>query len=161
MFSPIHLPASLGTALLKLINYAIQIRIAGAKASGDPVSTALCDSLAIGEHLKLTGLAGRNHGFNAEPLFNQGHETRDLGFVILSRRAGTYLNFHSVLQVVGSDGSFPANVISLDQWQVLIFNFGNYPILAISTIFSAPTRHFPTVVANKALLQFDAWVALA
>jgi len=87
-------------ALLELLNHAIQIRIACAKASCEPVSTALRDSLAIGEHLKLASLARRNHGFNAQPLFNQGHETRDLGFVVLSRWAGTYLNFHGVLQVV-------------------------------------------------------------
>jgi len=87
-------------ALLELLNHAIQIRIACAKASCEPVSTALRDSLAIGEHLKLASLARRNHGFNAQPLFNQGHETRDLGFVVLSRWAGTYLNFHGVLQLM-------------------------------------------------------------
>jgi hypothetical protein len=93
--------AILATALLKLVNHSIEIGIAGAQASCEPVSTAPGNSLAIGEHLKLTGLARRNHGFNAEPLFDEGHETRDLGFVVLSCRAGAYHNFHSVLQFVG------------------------------------------------------------
>jgi hypothetical protein len=86
--------ASLATAFLELLNHAIEIGVAGAKASCEPVPTTPCDSLAIGEHLKLTSLARRNHGFNAEPLFDEGHETRDLGFVVLSCRAEPYLNFH-------------------------------------------------------------------
>jgi hypothetical protein len=81
-------------ALLQLRNYAVKIRIAGAKAPCKPVSTTLRNSLAIGKHFKLTGLARRNHGLNAEPLFNEVSETRDLGFIILSSRAGTYFNLH-------------------------------------------------------------------
>jgi hypothetical protein len=95
--------ASLATALLKLLNHRIEIGIAAAKASREPVPTAPRDSLAIGEHFKLTSLARRNHGFNAEPLLDEGRETRDLGFVVLSCRAGTYLNFHSVLQPIWCD----------------------------------------------------------
>jgi len=41
---------------------------------------------------KVTNLAEHNHGSNAEPLVDEG-TTRDLGFVVPSRRAGTYLNF--------------------------------------------------------------------
>ena len=89
---------ALAAALLKLINHTIQIRIADAKASGEPISAALHHCLAIGKNFKLASFARRNYGVNAEPLFNQGHETRDLGFVVPSRRAGTYLNLHSVLQ---------------------------------------------------------------
>lgn len=108
-------PASLAAALLELLNHAIQIRIAGSKASCEPVSAALHNSLAIGEHLKLASLARSNHGFNAEPLLNQGHETRNLGFIVPSRRAGTYLNFHSVFQV-GGRRVFSISVISVNQW---------------------------------------------
>jgi hypothetical protein len=86
--------ASLVTALLELVNHIIEVGITSAKHSCEPVSTALDNSLPIGEHLKLTDLAGGNHGINAEPLLNEGHETRDLGFVVLSRRAGKYLNVH-------------------------------------------------------------------
>ena len=78
---------ALATALLELVNHTIKIRIASAKASGEPVAAAFRHCLVIGKHFKLAGLARRNHGFNAEPFFNQGHETRDLGFVALSRRA--------------------------------------------------------------------------
>jgi hypothetical protein len=90
--------ASLGKALLKLLNHVIEIGITCAKAFCEPVSTALGNSLSIGQHLKLTGSARRNRSFNAETLFDEGHETRDLGFVVLSGGAGTDLNFHSVLQ---------------------------------------------------------------
>ena len=106
---------SLAAALLQLIHHAIEIRIAGAKASCEPVSTALRYFLAIGQHVKLAGLARRNHGFNSQSLLNQGRETRSLGLVALSRRARTYLNLHSDLQAVGSGGFFLISVISVDQ----------------------------------------------
>jgi hypothetical protein len=85
---------ALAAALLQLINHALQIRIAGAKASGEPVASALHHCLAIGQHFKLSCLSRRDNGINAQPLFNQGHETRDLGFVVPSSRAGKYLNVH-------------------------------------------------------------------
>jgi hypothetical protein len=81
-----------------MLDYTVEIGIAGAKAPCEPVSTALGNSLAIGDHLKLTGLARRKHSFNAEPLLDEGQETRDLGFVVLSRGAGNYLDLHCVLQ---------------------------------------------------------------
>ena len=84
---------SLGS-LLELVNHLVEIGIACAKAPGEPVSTTLSDSLSVSQYLKLTGLAGRDDGFSTQPLFYQGHETRDLGFVVLSCRARTYLNFH-------------------------------------------------------------------
>jgi hypothetical protein len=90
----------LGAPLLQLVDHAIEIRISGAKASGEPVAAALYDFLAIGQHVKLAGLSRCNHGVNAQPLFDHGRETRSLGFVALSCRAGTYLDLHSVLQVV-------------------------------------------------------------
>ena len=90
----------LATTLLELLNHVIEIGIAGAKASSEPVSTTPGDSLAIGKHFKLASLARRNYGFNAQSLSDKGHETRDLGFVVLSCRAGTYLNFHSVLRSI-------------------------------------------------------------
>jgi hypothetical protein len=90
----------LAAALHQLLNHAIEIGIACPKAPGKPVSTALGNCLAVGNHFKLTGFAGRNHGVNAEPLFYEVRETRDLGLIVLSSRAGTYLNLHSVLLVV-------------------------------------------------------------
>jgi hypothetical protein len=94
------LSASLGNALLELLNHVIEIGITCANAFCEPVSTALGNSLSISEHFELAGSAGCNRSFNAKALFNEGHETRDLGFIVLSRRAGTYFNFHSVLQSV-------------------------------------------------------------
>ena len=81
-------------ALLQLVNHALKVRIAGAEASGEPVSAALCDGLAISQQRKFARLAGRNHGIDSEPFLNQGCETRSFGFVALSRRAGAYLNVH-------------------------------------------------------------------
>ena len=80
--------------LLELVNHAIKVRIPGAKTSSEPVAAALHHCLAISQDFKLAGLSRRNHGINSQPLFNQGHETRDLGFVVPSSRAGKYLNFH-------------------------------------------------------------------
>jgi hypothetical protein len=90
-------PALSAMALLELLNHVIEIGITRAETSGKPVSAPLRHSLVIRQHFKLARLARRYHCINAQPFFNQGHETRDLGFVVLSRRAGTYLNFHSVL----------------------------------------------------------------
>jgi hypothetical protein len=82
-----------------LLNHAFEIGIACAKAPGEPVSTALGYFLSISQDFKLTCFTWRNHSFSAKPLLNEVHETRDLGFIVLSRWAGTYLNFHSVLQI--------------------------------------------------------------
>jgi hypothetical protein len=84
--------------LLELLDHAIEIRVAGAKAPCEPVSTALCYPLAVNDNLELTGLTRRNDGFNVEAILNHGHETRDLGFVVLSRRAVNDLDPHFVLQ---------------------------------------------------------------
>ncbi len=86
-----------GTALLELVNHATEIGIAGAKFSRKPVSTALSNLLPVGNHLKLAGLARPIHGFNAEPLLDEGRETRDLGLVVVSGWTGNYLDLHSVL----------------------------------------------------------------
>jgi hypothetical protein len=85
------------TALLELLDHAIEIGIAGAKAPCEPVSAALGNSLAVSNYLELSGLARGSHGFNTEALLDQGHETRDLSFVVLSRRAVNDLDLHSVL----------------------------------------------------------------
>jgi len=86
------------TVLLELLDHAIEIGIAGAKAPCELVSTALGYPLAVSDNLELTGLTRRNDGFNVEAILNEGHETRDLGFVVLSRRAVNDLDLHSVLQ---------------------------------------------------------------
>ena len=85
-------------ALLQLLDHAFEIGIAGTKAPCEPVATAFGDFLAIRDHLKLTGLTRCSHGLNVEALFDQGHETRDLGFVVLSGWTGNDFDFHSVLR---------------------------------------------------------------
>lgn len=53
------------TVLLdELLDHAIEIGIAGTKASCEPVPTALGNSLAVRYHLELAGLTRRNYGFN-------------------------------------------------------------------------------------------------
>jgi len=84
----------LAAALLQLLNHAIEIGIARAKAPGKPVSTTLGNALAVGNYLKLAGFARCNLGVNAEPLLDKVRETRDLGLIVLSSWAGTYLNLH-------------------------------------------------------------------
>jgi hypothetical protein len=82
---------------LELLDYDIEIGIAGAKAPSEPVPTAFGDSLAVRDHVELTGSARSSDGINAEALLDEGHETRDLGLVVLSRRAVHDLDLHSVL----------------------------------------------------------------
>jgi len=81
-------------APLDLLDHAIEIGIAGAKAPCEPVSTALCNPLAVSDNLELTGLPRRNNGFNVEALLDEVRETRDLGFVVLSCRAVNDLDLH-------------------------------------------------------------------
>jgi hypothetical protein len=83
--------------LLELLDHALEIGIAGAKSPSDPVPTALCNPLAVSDHFELADATMRNHGFNAEALLDEGHETRDLGLVVLSGRAVNDLDLHSVL----------------------------------------------------------------
>lgn len=78
---------------------AIQIRVAAAEAASEPVPAAFRDFLAVSEHVELPGLARCAKHFNIQTLLDLGHETRDLGLVILSRWAVNdfYLQFGSIL----------------------------------------------------------------
>jgi hypothetical protein len=80
--------------LRELLDHTFEIGIAGAKAPCEPVPTALGNPFAVSDHLELTGLTRGKDGFNAEALFDKGHETRDLGLVVLSRRAVNDLDLH-------------------------------------------------------------------
>ena len=88
------------TVLLEPLDHDIEIGIAGAKAPSEPVPAAFGDSLAVRDHLELTDPARSSHGLNAEALLDEGHETRDLGLIVLSRRAVHNLDLHSVLRSV-------------------------------------------------------------
>ena len=78
------------------VNHAVEIGIAGAKTPRKKVAAALGAALAVGEHLELTGLARGQDGVNVQAFFDEGHETRDLGAVVLSRRAMNDFDLHSV-----------------------------------------------------------------
>jgi hypothetical protein len=82
------------TVLLELLDHAVEVGVAGAKAPCEPVSTALGYPLAVSDNLELTVLTRRNDGFNVQAILNEGHETRDLGFIVLSRRAVNDLDLH-------------------------------------------------------------------
>jgi hypothetical protein len=82
--------------LLKLLDHAVEIGIAGAKAPCEPVSTALDNRLPVGDYVELTGLARGTDGVNVQALLDEGHETRDLGVIVLSRRAVNDFNLHFV-----------------------------------------------------------------
>ncbi len=84
----------------ELLDHVVEIGIAGAKASREPIPTAFGYFLPIRHDVELTGLARGSHGFNVETLFDEGHETRSLGLVVLSRRAVKDLDLHSVLRFI-------------------------------------------------------------
>jgi len=83
-----------GRSSSELLDHAIEIGIARAKAPCQPIPTAVGNPLAISDNLELTGLPRRNDGFNVEALLDEGHETRDLGLVVLSRWAVNDLDLH-------------------------------------------------------------------
>lgn len=85
---------SLFTSLFDLLDHTIEIGIAGAEPPCEPVPTAFGNSLAVSNNLELTSLPRRDDGFNVEALLDEGHETRDLGLVILSCRAVNNLDLH-------------------------------------------------------------------
>ena len=95
------------TVLLELLDHTFEIGIAGAKDSCEPVAAALGDRFAVGDYLELSGLAGLKDGFHAEALFDQGHETRDLGLVVVSRGAVDDFDLHWVSNVVCVECSLP------------------------------------------------------
>ena len=78
---------SLGTTVfLKQFEHAIEIGIPRAKAPREPVPTALRNPLSICKHLELTDPTRCNDSVNVQALLDESHETRDLGFVVLSCR---------------------------------------------------------------------------
>ena len=83
-----------------MLDHAIEIGVAGSKSPREPISTALCNPLAFGDHVELTGLSRCNDGFDVQALFDEGRETRDLGIVVLSSRAVNDFDLHSVLQTL-------------------------------------------------------------
>jgi hypothetical protein len=87
-----------GSPLLELLHHALEFGISRAKLPREPVPTSLDNSFPVRYHLELTRFARRQHGFNTQPLLDQGHETRDLDLVVLSSRAVHDFYLHRVLQ---------------------------------------------------------------
>ena len=81
-----------------MVHHAVEIGIARAKHSGEPVPAALGDLRPVRDDVELAGLPRRSRGINSQSLLDEGHETRDLGIVVLSGRAVNDFDLHSVLQ---------------------------------------------------------------
>lgn len=80
--------------LLEPSDDTLEIRIATAKAPSEPVPAALDDLPTVREYIELALLTRRRHGIKVEAVLNEGHETRDLGLVVLSGRAVDDLDLH-------------------------------------------------------------------
>lgn len=80
--------------LLKLLDHCVEIGIASAKLPCEPVPAPLSNPFAVRDHLELTGLTGRKDGIDSQALLDQGHETRDVSLVVLSRWAVNDFDFH-------------------------------------------------------------------
>ena len=96
------LPGCAGRTVLldQQLDHAVEIGIAGAKTPRKPVPAAPGDRLAVREHVELTSRARRTDGVNVQAFLDEGHETRDLGAVVLSRRAMNDFDLHSVLRFI-------------------------------------------------------------
>ena len=79
----------------ELLNHFLQIWITGPKAPREPVSPALGNPFAVRYHVKLASLARCAGRVNVQALLDQGHETRDLRAVVLSRRTVNDFDFHT------------------------------------------------------------------
>ena len=84
--------------VFELLDDGLEIRVTRAKPACEPVPTALGNCLTVGDDVELTDVARPNYRFQAEPLLNEGRETRGLPFVAMSCRAVNNLDFHCVLQ---------------------------------------------------------------
>lgn len=69
----------------ELLNHFLQIWITGPKAPREPVSAALGNPFAVRDHVELASLARGADRVKVQALLDEGHETRDLGTVVLSR----------------------------------------------------------------------------
>lgn len=84
--------------LRNLLDHIIEIWIPRAKSSRQPIAPSRRDLLAVRHHIELAMLTRRAERINAQPFLDQGHETRDLEPVVLSRRTMHDFNLHPSLQ---------------------------------------------------------------
>ena len=89
-----------GTLFLESGDDALEIGIAGTEAAREPVPATLGDFFTVGEDVELALLSGCGHGFHTQAFLDEGHETRDLGLVVVSRRAVDDLDLHASSELV-------------------------------------------------------------
>jgi hypothetical protein len=148
--------------LFELLDNAFEIGIAGAQFPREPVAAALDNPLAIRDHLELTGFTRRSDGFNAQAILDEVHETRDLGFVALSRGTVNDFDFHLILQSarrirpVAQSACRAIEIVSVrEQFRKSLVpksRLGIYSDLAMQHSWAnccrnSRTRHFPTLSA--------------
>lgn len=80
--------------MCEFLHDGLQLRIACAKVPREPVPAPPGDRLAIGDYVELTCLARSGNCVYAEPLFDQGHETRGLVCIAVSGRAVNDFDLH-------------------------------------------------------------------
>lgn len=80
--------------MCEFLHDGLQLRITCAKPPREPVPAAPGDRLAIGDYVELAGLSGPGNCVYAEPLFDQGHETRGLVCIAVSGRAVNDFDLH-------------------------------------------------------------------
>jgi len=81
----------------ELLDHFLKVWITRAKAPREPVAAALCDFFTVRYHFELASFARRANSLNAEALLDQGHETRDLGTIVVSSWTMNDFDLHTVL----------------------------------------------------------------
>lgn len=90
------------TGFRKLLDQPFEIGVAGAELSSEPVPTTSGKSLAVYDHVKLPRRSRSGQDLGTDLLLDEGHETRDPGFVVRSRGAVGNLDPHRSLRCVES-----------------------------------------------------------
>ena len=80
----------------ELLDHFFKIRVSGTKVAAEPVPAALGSFFTVDEHVELASFAWRANRFNIQTLLDEGHETRDLGAIVLSRGTVNDFDLHGV-----------------------------------------------------------------
>jgi hypothetical protein len=96
-YRAVYRVVSLALLLFYLFDNAVEFGIPGAETAREPIATARGNGFAVHDHIELASRTGYFDGFDTQALLDEGHETRDLGFIVASRRTMNDLDFHSVL----------------------------------------------------------------
>jgi hypothetical protein len=140
--------------LLELLDHTFQIRIASAKAPCEPVPAAFRNPLAVSDHLELTNLARLKDGINIEALSDEGHETRDLCLVVLSRWAMNDLNLHLFPNPLWMATQFYPMVDETSDYTMLRRCFAPQPLRSKTLL--RPGSSYPS---DSVLCKFKSWLS--